>query len=509
MHEQDTESDADHEHRCRHCGASLDGRPAVQRFCSRPCYQQWWVANRQQDMAARGTKKLTELQATGQDPRSVGEIAFRRSTRIAESNRRIPRRRRRESPPSALGSPTALPANGPPAHPALVTTIYVLDEDAGDDLGWVERGQYWQGVGARPEPRRPQRDKRLDAPPLVLTGHGVRLRIEQGALVVRNGFTHHPQRCQEWRLFPGDHRLPSRIVVLDGDGALSLDVIAWLTRQAVPLVLLDWQGQVLSVLDGGGGVPDSTLRHAQLAAQQNGLGLRLAARLILAKVEGSIDTVRSLPPSLPRDRAQGKLAGALHELHACPPADVESLRLVEGRAALAYFTCWETIPLRWKGTGRKPIPLEWQHAGLRQSFVSGTNRHATHPVNAMLNYAYGVLESQVRIAAVAAGLDPSIGYLHACRPGRVALVYDLMEPLRPRVDRLVLDFVHRHTFVPGDVVLTERGVCRLHPQLARVVAALGVSKEVVEEIVVPIARELAGIGAEYRGALSLPKRPDA
>jgi CRISPR-associated protein Cas1 len=39
---------------------------------------------------------------------------------------------------------------------------------------------------------------------------------------------------------------------------------------------------------------------------------------------------------------------------------------------------------------------------------------ATHPVNAMLNYAYAVLESQVRIATVAQGLDPTIGYLHAC-----------------------------------------------------------------------------------------------
>jgi CRISPR-associated endonuclease Cas1 len=90
----------------------------------------------------------------------------------------------------------------------------------------------------------------------------------------------------------------------------------------------------------------------------------------------------------------------------------------------------------------------------------------------MLNYAYGVLESQVRIAAVAAGLDPTIGYLHVSRPGRIALVYDLMEPLRPQVDRMVLDFVQERTFDPRDFVLTERGVCRLHPQLARTVAGL-------------------------------------
>jgi len=70
--------------------------------------------------------------------------------------------------------------------------------------------------------------------------------------------------------------------------------------------------------------------------------------------------------------------------------------------------------------------------------VSGRNRHATHPVNAMLNYGYAVLESQARIATIAQGLDPAIGYLHTFRPGRVSLVYELMEPLRPQVDRLLL-----------------------------------------------------------------------
>src|SRR5215203_4652779 len=98
-----------------------------------------------------------------------------------------------------------------------------------------------------------------------------------------------------------------------------------------------------------------------------------------------------------------------------------------------------------------------EHVVARRSMVSGKNRHATHPVNAMLNYAYAVLESQVRIATVSRGLDPAIGYLHACRPGRVSLVYDLMEPLRPRVDRSVLDFVRSHTLTPSDFTLNTSG----------------------------------------------------
>lgn len=108
--------------------------------------------------------------------------------------------------------------------------------------------------------------------------------------------------------------------------------------------------------------------------------------------------------------------------------------------------------------------------------VSGRNRHATHPVNAMLNYAYAVLESQVRIATVFKGLDPTIGYLHACRPRRVALVYDLMEPLRPQVHRLVLNFVLSHTFTPSDFVSSHHGVCRLHPQLTKEVVGLGLTR---------------------------------
>ena len=475
---------------CAGCGAALDGRPRSQRFCSRGCYQGWWVANRQRETAARGNRRLTELRAAGQDPRSVGETARRRSAAIADSNRRTPRRRKREDAPGA--EPAAPPVLQilPSPPPAADASPAPLDDEA-DDLVWAERGRYWHDASDRPTPRRAGRGKRTEPAPLVLAGHGVRLQVHNGALLVRDGFTHHPQQRRERRLFPGDRDLPSRIVVLDGDGALSLDVVAWLTRQRIPLVLLDWQGEVAGVL-GDGAAPDPALREAQLAARTNGIGLRLATRLIRAKVAGSLETLGTLPPSLARDGGRRKLDGALTELERRPPATVEALRLAEGRAALAYFGCGQALPLRWKGTGRKPVPPEWHRVELRQSLIGGTNRHATHPMNAILNYAYAGLEGQVRTAAAAAGLDPTVGYLHACHPGRVALVYDLMEPLRPWVDRLVLDFVRQHTFAPSDKALTERGVCRLHPQLARTVAGLRVGLGAVQAVVGMAAQGFTG-----------------
>jgi CRISPR-associated protein Cas1 len=63
----------------------------------------------------------------------------------------------------------------------------------------------------------------------------------------------------------------------------------------------------------------------------------------------------------------------------------------------------------------------------------------------------------VRIAIAEAGLDPSIGYLHVCQAGRDSLVYDLMEPYRPRVDREVLGFVRGQALTPRDFVTSAKG----------------------------------------------------
>jgi CRISPR-associated protein Cas1 len=376
-----------------------------------------------------------------------------------------PRKRRRDLPPAKDA------ANA------------VFEEEVREEAAWAKRGQFWQGEAAeKPTPPRAYKRRNAERKPMVLVGHGVRLRVHQGSLVVQNGFTHYPQKREELRLFPGDSKLPSRIVALDSDGSISLDVIKWLSQQNIPLVLLDWQGEVISVV-GDGAVYDPALREAQLAAKDTSLGLRIATELIRQKVANSRDTLGTLPPSPVQDIAFDKLTAILGGLRVAPPESIDKLLLIEAQAAYAYFAAWQMMPLRWKGVGRKPVPPEWHYVVARPSMVSGRNRHATHPVNAMLNYAYAVLESQVRISIVSQGLDPTIAYLHTIRRDRVALVYDLMELLRPRVDHLVLDFARSHTFSSSDFILATDGVCRLHPQLARTISKLDVGDTAMQEMV--------------------------
>ena len=57
-----------------------------------------------------------------------------------------------------------------------------------------------------------------------------------------------------------------------------------------------------------------------------------------------------------------------------------------------------------------------------------------------------------------------------------------MEPLRPQVDRMLLDFVLSHVFAPPYFILRTNGVCRLYPQLTRQMARLNMNDTVVQDI---------------------------
>ena len=59
------------------------------------------------------------------------------------------------------------------------------------------------------------------------------------------------------------------------------------------------------------------------------------------------------------------------------------------------------------------------------------------PPNNFLNYGYAVLRAAVARAIIGAGLYPALGIHHKNRSDAFCLASDLMEPLRPLVDRIV------------------------------------------------------------------------
>jgi CRISP-associated protein Cas1 len=303
------------------------------------------------------------------------------------------------------------------------------------------------------------------------------LNVERGTLFIRDGFSHYPQTRLDIRIFPGDPNRPTRILIVDGSGSVSFDVIDWLREQDIPLVRVDWRGAatVIAGRDSYAAAYSAWRRQEALRSDPE-RRLAIARRLIEQKLRASLETLETqLPPTPKRTFATEVILEKLAHLRSRQPLDVPGLHGIEGRAAKVYFDAWTGTPLRWRVSKRYPIPDNWRVIGQRQSLTTGKkgkNRDASHPVNAMLNYAYAVLESEVRLQVLANGLDPKSGFLHSGFRDSHALVLDLMEPLRPTVDATVLRLALAGMFNGADFVLRPDGVCRLNPNLAREVARL-------------------------------------
>ncbi|MGA7330002.1 MAG: CRISPR-associated endonuclease Cas1 [Rhodomicrobium sp.] len=246
--------------------------------------------------------------------------------------------------------------------------------------------------------------------------------------------------------------------------------------QSIPLIRIDWQGKTITVMSGAGyGAAPKKVKE-QRKAIETGRSLDIACGLIGQKIENGIDTLTAaIPSSAMRDKALAVHGEISKTLRKSRPASVSKLLGLEGKAAYFYFCAWQCIPINWAGTSRRPIPEEWRAIGPRSSNRTkqlAFNGLANHPVNAMLNYAYAILEAQVRIQIAVDGYDPMLSYLHASSPERPGLIFDFMEPHRPIVDRKILDFVQAQTFRPGDFTLRSDGVCRLNPEMSRRVVGL-------------------------------------
>lgn len=341
-----------------------------------------------------------------------------------------------------------------------------------DGAAWSWRSALWQTRSAQIKPSQKAK-RRIE--PLVLCGHGVALKIEGGSLLVRNGFTHHPQEREEFRFFKGSLDIPPQIIVLDGSGNITFDVLNWLAEQNVTLTRLTWQGEIATVAASNGYAANPHRVNWQRETRADHTArMSWCIDLISRKIEGCILTLEKAVPRSSRWNAAMERAYAdLSALELTPPQDIVGLRIIEANSAAAYFRAWRDIPIKWRGLTRNPIPDDWKSVGARTSdFALAGNRNASHPVNAMLNYAYTVVESQQRLKAIAEGYDPTIGIMHESRPGASAFVYDTMEPERAKVDRSLLDFIRSHTFDPADFVLRRDGVVRLNPRLAGAVVAI-------------------------------------
>jgi CRISPR-associated endonuclease Cas1 len=291
---------------------------------------------------------------------------------------------------------------------------------------------------------------------LIVDGYGLHLGVERGHLIIAD----RPDRERRIRRLSRSQRDIRRIVILGHVGEITLAAVRWCADVGIALVQIDTDGRVLMVGQNPART-DARLLRAQAAAAGDEVGVVIARQLLAAKIEGQAAIAENELAAPQLAEAIRHLAGGLEQ-----STDLRVCRDLEAQAANVYFAAWTAVGCRFAKREQHKVPQHWYQFDVRSSRLSSgghSPRNAADPINALLNYSYALAEAEARLAALTVGLDPGLGIVHADRKDRDSLALDLVEPLRPIVERHVLRLLAARHFTTDDVVETRDGRCRLLP----------------------------------------------
>ena len=280
--------------------------------------------------------------------------------------------------------------------------------------------------------------------PLLLSGFGISIDVNKAHLTIK-------QKDSTIEFEP--HRIPYDSIIIDGHyGSISFEAMRWLSKHDVSFVLLNWNGNLLSVT-----IPQETL-NADLKMKQYGKyldpesRLYIAGQIVMQKVKSSLSLLKELSNFYDID-----MTTINREIQRVNYDNINSLMMYEGRIASAYWTelskIFNQLAPDFHFETRKNLSYSW-------------NMNASDPVNALLNYGYALLESMVRKDISTIGLDISMGYLHTIAPSKHPLVYDLQELFRCVVDYSVIELLEMK-LKKSDFITTENYHIRLKPEAAK------------------------------------------
>lgn len=228
-----------------------------------------------------------------------------------------------------------------------------------------------------------------------------------------------------------------RIVVI-GDVDVSSSLLRACYAAGVSVLLLPVRGRTSGVHLFPNPSGRWQLRHRQHCAyadtQQR---LALAQHFVAEKIKAQTRSLMHIGQSWHSQNWLERIAQADNE---------GSLIGIEGAASAQYFSLWRI--------GLEP---HWK-------FQQRNRRPPRDPVNSLLSLSYTLAGHFVGRFAARYHFDLAIGFLHCPASGRESLVLDLLEPLRPEVDRWVRWMLEEPLLMPQQFTQSNRDGCRLNQE---------------------------------------------
>jgi CRISPR-associated endonuclease Cas1 len=276
---------------------------------------------------------------------------------------------------------------------------------------------------------------------------GSALQIRRGALAVR-----YPNGVERLHHAP-KHGLGC--IILAAPASISTEAVQWLAAEHVGLLIATKSLSAFSLFDSE---PISrTDKNALLRRRSQFYAdpVAVARHIVGLKIEAMFATADA----------------TAHLARLIRANIVDDAIAAEAVASGAYWRGRRGFEMRF----RDDAPPAWiffaargeRKPSARSPRFQTSNRHATTPLGAMLNYSYAVALAQTARAIIGLGFDPAFGFLHSDKIGRLSFAYDCLEPLRSRIDDIVFEFAASRTFRRNEFAIEQRSRVRLKPALAR------------------------------------------
>jgi len=298
--------------------------------------------------------------------------------------------------------------------------------------------------------------------PLLISGFGTTVNVDKRKLVIVN-------KLDDTRLEFYPHKINHDGIIIDGHtGSITFEAMRWLSKHNINLTLLNWNGNLLSNT-----MPEQP-KSGKLRIKQYQKYLDpdtrfdIASRLVQTKIEQSLNLLEELSKfyefvDIGKIRKSfEKEDSFLLEILKDSQTDVskllKKLMTYEGRIAEIYTANMTGI--------FNHLYKEFHFTG-RKDKSNSRNYNASDEINALLNYGYAVLESEIRKAINSVGLDYSIGFLHEITQSRTPLVYDLQELFRWIIDISIIQLLEEKKIKKSDFIITENYHIRLRATVAK------------------------------------------
>ncbi len=243
----------------------------------------------------------------------------------------------------------------------------------------------------------------------------------------------------------------------------------WLSKHNINLTLLNWNGQLLANV-----MPEQP-KSGKLRVKQYQKYLdfearfEIALKIVQTKVEHSMNLLEELSRFYKsvdiiriRKTAEKEDLFLLNIMKNSESQDIsksiKQLMTYEGRIAKIYHENLTAI--------FNKLNSEFHFTG-RKNKTNSRNYNASDEVNALLNYGYAILESEIRKSINSVGLDYSIGFLHEINQSRTPLVYDIQELFRWLIDVSIIQLLEEKKIKKSDFIITENYHIRLGENVAK------------------------------------------